>query len=38
MKLQMGGSTETVEVTTSTIQVQTDSAVLGETIDSTQVR
>jgi hypothetical protein len=38
IKLQMGGSTETVEVTTSTIQVQTDSAVLGETIDSTQVR
>jgi hypothetical protein len=37
MALQMGGSTETVEVTTNAVQVQTDSAVLGETIDATQV-
>ncbi len=37
IQLQMGGSTETVEVTTNVVQVQTDSAQLGETIDSTQV-
>ena len=36
--LQMGGATETVEVTTNVVQVQTDSAVLGETIDATQVK
>jgi hypothetical protein len=38
LKMQMGGATETVEVTTNAVQVQTDSASLGETIDSAQVK
>ena len=36
--MQAGGSTETVEVTANPIQVQTDTATLGEVINDTQVK
>ena len=38
VKLEVGSDTQQVEVLANTIQVQTDSAALGEVIDSTQVR
>ena len=38
VKLEVGSASEQVEVLANTIQVQTDSAALGEVIDSTQVR
>jgi hypothetical protein len=36
--MQAGGATETVEVTANPIQVQTDTATLGEVINDTQVK
>ena len=38
VKLQTGGASETVEVTASNVQVQTDSAQLGTVVDGTQVK
>jgi Carboxypeptidase regulatory-like domain len=38
IKLQIGGTTETIEVSANSIQVQTDSAALGEVIDGGQVK
>jgi outer membrane receptor for ferrienterochelin and colicin len=38
IKLQVGGSTETIEVSANNVQVQTDSAALGEVIDGGQVK
>jgi Carboxypeptidase regulatory-like domain len=36
--MQAGGATETIEVTANPIQVQTDTATLGEVINDTQVK
>jgi hypothetical protein len=38
VKLQLGKASEQIEVEANAIQVQTDSAVVGETIDGTQVK
>jgi len=38
VKLQVGGTTETIEVSANNVQVQTDSAALGEVIDGGQVK
>jgi Carboxypeptidase regulatory-like domain/TonB-dependent Receptor Plug Domain len=38
VKLEVGGATEVMEVAANALQVQTDSASLGEVIDSTQVK
>jgi hypothetical protein len=38
VKLEVGGATEVMEVNANALQVQTDSAALGEVIDATQVK
>ena len=38
VKLELGAATEQIEVNANTIQVQTDSAALGDVVDSTQVK